>query len=114
MILEPKLLSINSASCTGTGDKLTYTVPAGIHAEVTGFGADETAGAGEVTLQLTPSGDSAINITAGTAADTGTIDIKIGGRIALGPGDKIAWSCTVAEGSAVWHLWISLLIYVAA
>ena len=111
MILEPKLVVTNTADCSSTGDKASYTVPSGVHAEVIGFGGQEVGAGATVALLLTPSGGAAITIATETATDV----LQTGGeRIALGPGDKIEWNCTVAAGSATWHLWISLLLYVAA
>ena len=114
MILEPKLVVTNTADCTSTGDKASYTVPAGVHAEVIGFGGQEVDGGASgatVALLLTPNGGTAITIATETATDV----LQTGGeRIALGPGDKIEWNCTIAADPATWHLWISLLIYVAA
>ena len=108
MITQPHRVVQQAADCSSTGDKIAYTVPAGMHAEVTGFGCIENAGIATVDIQWTPSGGTAITLDSNTVSDVAFLS---GERISLSAGDKIAWNCTTAEASGDWDLWISLLLY---
>lgn len=94
----------SSASTATTGVKLSFTVPAGQQATLTGAGVVETTGTGVISnLQVVR---AATTFNLGTVTTTGTILATV----PLQAGDVVQWNVTTAIAASVSDFWLGLTI----